>query len=162
MREEAGLSLLRNKHIYQAIKEEHAEHGYPIDALCKLGKVSRAAYYKWLHRKVPSNEAENERIDRMLAYIEKNYKEDLKLEDLAGEFNFNYHYLSAYFSQQMQEGFSDYLNRVRINKACKLLQESSLPISQISSEVGYAEHSYFCRVFKKITGETPSVWRRNA
>ena len=104
----------------------------------------------------------DERIDRMLAYIEKNYREDLKLEDLAGEFNFNYHYLSAYFSQHMQEGFSDYLNRVRINKACKLLQESSLPISQISSEVGYAEHSYFCRVFKKITGETPSVWRRNA
>ena len=104
----------------------------------------------------------DERIDRMLAYIEKNYKEDLKLEDLASEFSFNYHYLSAYFSQQMQEGFSDYLNRVRINKACKLLQESSLPISQISSEVGYGEHSYFCRVFKKITGETPSVWRRNA
>ena len=104
----------------------------------------------------------DERIDRMLAYIEKNYREDLKLEDLAGEFNFNYHYLSAYFSQQMQEGFSDYLNRVRINKACRLLQESTLPISQISSEVGYAEHSYFCRVFKKITGETPSVWRRNA
>ena len=102
------------------------------------------------------------RIDKILAYIEKNYREDLKLEDLAGEFNFNYHYLSAYFSQQMQEGFSDYLNRVRINKACKLLQESTLPISQISSEVGYAEHSYFCRVFKKITGETPSVWRRNA
>lgn len=104
----------------------------------------------------------DERIDKMLAYIEKNYRKDLKLEDLAGEFSFNYHYLSSYFSQQMQEGFSDYLNRVRINKACKLLQESSLPISQISSEVGYAEHSYFCRVFKKITGETPSVWRRNA
>ena len=109
-----------------------------------------------------SGQQTDERIDKMLAYIEKNYKEDLKLEDLAGEFSFNYHYLSAYFSQQMQEGFSDYLNRVRINKACKLLQESSLPISQISSEVGYAEHSYFCRVFKKITGETPSVWRRNA
>ena len=104
----------------------------------------------------------DERIVQILAYIEKNYKEDLKLEDLASEFSFNYHYLSAYFSQQMQEGFSDYLNRVRINQACKLLQESNLPISQISSEVGYAEHSYFCRVFKKITGETPSVWRRNA
>lgn len=68
----------------------------------------------------------DERIDRMLAYIEKNYREDLKLEDLAGEFNFNYHYLSAYFSQQMQEGFSDYLNRVRINKACRLLKERHL------------------------------------
>ena len=109
-----------------------------------------------------SGQQTDERIDEILAYIKKNYREDLKLEDLASEFSFNYHYLSAYFSQQMQEGFSDYLNRVRINQACRLLQESTLPISQISSEVGYAEHSYFCRVFKKITGETPSVWRRNA
>ncbi len=37
-------------------------HGYPIRALCKLGKVSRAAYYKWLHRKPPESEAQNKRI----------------------------------------------------------------------------------------------------
>ena len=96
-----------------------------------------------------SGQQTDERIDRMLAYIEKNYKEDLKLEDLAGEFNFNYHYLSAYFSQQMQEGFSDYLNRVRINKACKLLQESTLPISQISSEEAMRSTAIFVGYSRK-------------
>ena len=53
---------MRNRQIYQAIKEEHEEHGYPIGALCKLGHVSRAAYYKWLHRDTPGYEAANERI----------------------------------------------------------------------------------------------------
>ncbi len=53
---------MRNGQIYQAIKEEHEEHGYPIGALCRLGKVSRAAYYKWIHRDKPSYEAANERI----------------------------------------------------------------------------------------------------
>lgn len=38
------------------------EHGYPISALCRLGKVSRAAYYKWLHRDTPAYETENQRI----------------------------------------------------------------------------------------------------
>ena len=57
-----GLSLLRHEHIYQAIKEEHEDHGYPISALCHLGKVSRAAYYKWLLRGIPAYEAENNRI----------------------------------------------------------------------------------------------------
>ncbi len=57
-----GLRLLRHENIYQAIKEEHEEHGYPISALCHLGKVSRAAYYKWLHRGIPAYEAENNRI----------------------------------------------------------------------------------------------------
>ena len=57
-----GLSLLRHEHVYLAIKEEHEENGYPISALCHLGKVSRAAYYKWLHRGTPAYEAENNRI----------------------------------------------------------------------------------------------------
>ena len=57
-----GLSLVRHEQIYQAIKEEHETYGYPIHALCKLGNISRAAYYKWLHREIPVNEMENIRI----------------------------------------------------------------------------------------------------
>ena len=57
-----GLSLLRNSQIYQAIKEENEFHGYPIYALCEQGNVSRAAYYKWIHREIPTNEIENQRI----------------------------------------------------------------------------------------------------
>lgn len=102
----------------------------------------------------------DERIEKILEYIAHNYQKDLKLEDLAEKFSFNYHYLSAYFNQQMKEGFSDYLNRLRIEKACELLKDDAYTISEVSSEVGYSEHSYFCRVFKKITGRTPSVWRR--
>ena len=48
--------------IYQAIKEEHKEHNYPIAALCKLGRVSRASYYKWLHREIPESEQKNRLI----------------------------------------------------------------------------------------------------
>lgn len=60
-----GLSLVRYEYIYQAIREEHEKferNNYPIAALCKLGQVSRAAYYKWLHRDTPRYEAENRRI----------------------------------------------------------------------------------------------------
>lgn len=57
-----GLSLVRHGYIYQAIKEEHEKNGYPIRALCKLGHVTRAAYYKWLHRGTPVYETNNNRI----------------------------------------------------------------------------------------------------
>jgi transposase InsO family protein len=57
-----GLSLVRHEQVYLAIKTEHDEHCYPISALCKIGNVSRAAYYKWLHRELPNYEAENKRI----------------------------------------------------------------------------------------------------
>lgn len=47
---------------FPSIKEEHKEHNYPIAALCKLGRVSRAAYYKWLHREIPESEQKNRLI----------------------------------------------------------------------------------------------------
>ena len=56
-----GLSLIRHEQVYLAIKTEHDEHGYPISALCKVGNISRAAYYKWLHREIPTYETENKR-----------------------------------------------------------------------------------------------------
>jgi len=56
------LSLVRHEQVYQAISEEHERHGYSIGELCKLGHVSRAAYYKWLHRDIPAYEKENRKI----------------------------------------------------------------------------------------------------
>ena len=64
-----GLSLVRHEQVYLAIKTEHDEHCYPISALCKIGNVSRAAYYKWLHRELPNYEAENKRIADVIEKI---------------------------------------------------------------------------------------------
>ena len=60
---------MRKPHIYQAIKEENETYGYPISALCKLGKVSRAGYYKWLNRAVPANEGHNNLIADIIEKI---------------------------------------------------------------------------------------------
>lgn len=103
--------------------------------------------------------SEDTRINKMLDYISNHYAESLDLASLAKVFNFNYYYLSAYFSQHMVEGFSGYLNRLRIDQACRLLEKEDYTIAQISSMVGYSEQSYFSRVFKKMTGMTPSKWR---
>ena len=54
------------------MKEENEEHGYPIDALCRLGKISRASYYKWLRRKIPLQEEENKRIAEEIEKIHEN------------------------------------------------------------------------------------------
>ena len=63
------LSLVRNESIYQAIKEEHEEHNYPVQFLCKLGGVSRAAYYKWLKREIPEKELENRQLAEFIEKI---------------------------------------------------------------------------------------------
>ena len=99
-------------------------------------------------------------INKIIQYIHAHYDEQLNLTDVSKLFNFNYYYLSSYFSSHNKEGFNEFLNKIRIEKACDFLKQD-IPISDISSMVGYSDHSYFCKVFKKFTGLTPSNFRKN-
>lgn len=102
----------------------------------------------------------DEVIHSIVSYIRENYEKDLNLMEVAKVFGFNYSYLSTYFHSHKGEGFSEYVNQIRVEKACQLLEEREKTIADISELVGYRDHSYFCRVFKKITGKTPSQYRR--
>ncbi|RVT65593.1 helix-turn-helix transcriptional regulator [Niallia taxi] len=99
-------------------------------------------------------------IKRIISYLNEHFQEQLTLTNVANHFHFNPSYLSSYFSTHMKEGFSEYLNRVRIEEASKLLTAGTEPISEISGIVGYSDHSYFCKVFKKMKGLSPSQFRR--
>lgn len=98
---------------------------------------------------------------RLLEYMDEHYSEPLSLGTLSKHFHFNPSYLSSYFSTHNAEGFSEYLNKIRIRKAAELLSASTLTISEISARVGYGDHSYFTKVFKKQTGASPSQYRRD-
>ncbi|MBT2678722.1 response regulator transcription factor [Bacillus sp. ISL-35] len=99
-------------------------------------------------------------IKEIMQYMRDHYAEPITLKDVAKHFHFNPSYLSSYFSSHNDEGFIEYLNKVRIEEAEKLLTSANAPISEISSMVGYSDHSYFCKVFKKATGSSPSQYRR--
>ncbi|MCK8488755.1 response regulator transcription factor [Paenibacillus sp. MBLB2552] len=96
----------------------------------------------------------------LLEYIDEHYGEPLSLSSLSRHFHFNPSYLSSYFSTHNDEGFSEYLNRIRIAKAMELLRSDVLPISEIGGQVGYSDPSYFTKVFKKQTGLSPREYRR--
>jgi two-component system response regulator YesN len=102
----------------------------------------------------------NANMKKLLDYIHDHYAEPLNLTDMAKHFHFNPSYLSSYFSAHNSEGFVDYLHKVRIEKAEELLRKGDAMISEISGMVGYSDHSYFCKVFKKSTGLSPSRYRR--
>lgn len=108
------------------------------------------------------NEVSNYTIDKILAYISEHYNEQLSLKMLADKFHFNYYYLSSYFTAHNKEGFSEYLNKIRINKAIQILKNSDVSISEVSYMVGYSDNSYFCKVFKKYTDYTPSRYKKIA
>ena len=68
-------------------------------------------------------------------------------------------YMSLQFKKEMGENFLDYVWKLRLEKAKRLLQESDLSIDEISAAVGYANTSSFRRKFKQETGISPSQMR---
>ncbi|MCI1773654.1 MAG: response regulator transcription factor [Paenibacillus lautus] len=107
-----------------------------------------------------TNTSVNPNMDRLLEYIQDHYADPITLTGVARQFHFNASYLSSYFASYNGEGFSEYLNKIRLEKAMELLLTTELTISEISASVGYSDQSYFTKVFKKQTGVSPSQFRR--
>lgn len=92
-------------------------------------------------------------------YIEDNFNKDLSLEDIAEHVFLSPVYFSRLFKKETNENFIDYLKKVRIIKAKRLLKNTDNRIYEISQQVGYKSSKYFSRLFREYTGSTPSNYR---
>jgi two-component system response regulator YesN len=96
---------------------------------------------------------------KVINFLEENFSKDISLEDAAREVNMSYHYFSKFFKEQVGENFVDYLTNLRIRKAKELLKNSSLSVKEVSYKVGYSDPNYFSKIFKKVTGVTPTEFK---
>lgn len=100
-------------------------------------------------------------IDQVLAYIEKTPLRQVTLTDAAKSVHLNPSYLSQLFKQQLNTKFVDYLTELRIQEGKRLLLTTTLKMSEIAERVGYSEVAYFSNNFKKMTGYSPSEFRKS-
>lgn len=99
-------------------------------------------------------------LDKILAFVEDNYKEPCTLYDAARELKYDYGYLSKYFLKNIGTSFNDYVNRRRISDATYLLRSGeNTDIGEIAMECGYDSIRSFNRNFKKICAKTPKEYR---
>lgn len=102
-----------------------------------------------------------ELVRRIRTFIEQNYTTPISLESIASAFHFNSSYLTKIFKKYMGETPLKYIIDLRIEKAKKLMEsQPDLNIKDICTMVGYYDQHYFSRIFKNITGSTPSEYRR--
>lgn len=105
--------------------------------------------------------AESDSLIRfILGYVEKHYMENIYLKTIAEEAGLSYAYVSHYFSERQGVGFADYLNSVRIQKACEMLAHTRLSLQEIAMRVGFGSMNTFMRNMKKFTGTTPDAYRK--
>ncbi|SER56940.1 response regulator [Psychrobacillus sp. OK032] len=100
-------------------------------------------------------------IDQVLAYLEKTPLKQVSLTDAARSVHLNPSYLSQLFKQQLNTKFVDYLTELRIQEGKRLLLNTTLKMSEIAERVGYSEVAYFSNNFKKMTGYSPSEFRKS-
>jgi len=96
-----------------------------------------------------------------LYYIHNYYKEDISIDDLCDKLNINKSYFCNLFKKSTHQTFSNFLNHFRIEKSKKLLTDSSLSLLDVALEVGFTNQNYYTIVFKKLTNQTPSAFRKS-
>lgn len=102
------------------------------------------------------NSRHKEAVDFMMDYVHHHYAEEITLESLSKKLYLSRNYLNQIFKKATGETFTNYLIRVRMEKAKALLIEGKLMIYEIAEKVGYKNVPYFSSIFKKYNGISPS------
>lgn len=100
-------------------------------------------------------------IKQSINYMNDNYMNPINLESVAKYVHLNPTYFSTIFKKELSVGFSDYLNKIRIEQSKLLLSNSNYSILDIAIMVGFEDQSYFSKVFKKMVGVTPKDYKSN-
>jgi AraC-like DNA-binding protein/ligand-binding sensor protein len=108
---------------------------------------------------VTSAKVESPLVTRAKIYIAQHQDEEVSLRQVAGAVNSSAFYFCKMFKQATGLTFTDYLARTRIEKVKNLLLNPHKRISEVAYETGFQSLSQFNRVFRRITGEAPTVWR---
>lgn len=135
-----------------------------IQLLRILDKLAKWEEYELLNIETPVivvNRHDSERLNTIFDYVRQNFQQEIPLADVASHINMTVPAFCRYFKKHTNLTFTQYVNKVRIVHACKLLNEETMSIAEVSFECGFNNFSHFNRHFKKITGKSPSQYRKD-
>jgi len=107
-------------------------------------------------------DSKKDRLSEVFQYVNENYKKDIVLIEIAAIANMTPTSFCRMFKLKTKKSFVEYLNEIRVSKACKFLLETDLSMSEIAYECGYKTASNFNKLFKKFMGMTPSEFKKSA
>jgi len=108
-----------------------------------------------------NEEGIREEIVKIKQYVRTHLSENFTVSTVAALVNMSESYFSHSFKKEVGINFTDYVNRVRIEKAVELLEKSNLKVNEIADQVGIYNTNYFSTLFKKKTGKSPNQYRQD-
>ena len=101
-------------------------------------------------------------MNDVIEYISQRLDDDISLRELASTLGYEYHYLSSLFNRCFSMNFKRFLNLYKVAQACALLRKPERNVMEVYRECGFSSMRNFNRVFKEITGLTPSEYKRTS
>ena len=98
--------------------------------------------------------------DRLTAYVDEHFNQNINLSTVADHFGYTPAYLSRYFKQSRGINFTDYLNSRKVEYACRLLSSRDAVVKDVAAQAGFNSDSQFIATFVQYTGVTPGVYKR--
>ncbi len=145
-----------------------------VESICREYKEKPSGYLEYIRcrfleililtmRQIGIREGSNARSDMIKEItdtVKAEYAQKLRLSDVAEKYNYSVSYLSRKFTEEIGMGFSEYVQKIRIEQSCRLLENTQLHVSEIARQVGYENLKFFNRVFKAVLGTTPREFRK--
>ncbi|MBE6655507.1 MAG: helix-turn-helix transcriptional regulator [Ruminococcaceae bacterium] len=103
---------------------------------------------------------ETDVMKNIIHFCYENYDTDISLQTISDKLHISRYYISHLFNRKLHIGFNDYINSLRISRACEMLKLDDTPITEIAYSVGYNFIRTFNRCFQEIVGMTPKEYRR--
>jgi len=99
-------------------------------------------------------------VSKVALFMKENIRRNFELKDFAGIANYSVTRFSQLFRRRMGYAPVQYFLQLKIQYACQYLSFTDMSIGEIAEELGYADQFYFSRLFKKLTGRSPLVYRK--
>lgn len=141
---EEFVSMLESIEMAEDETEFALRLGVLLQALCRCEKA----------------ELSGDPVSAMVAYINANFASIRSISQIADRFFISKFHLCRVFKEAMKVTVIDYLNQVRIRNACRYLRASDKEVGDIALLCGFRDAAYFSNVFKKLTGISPSAYRK--
>lgn len=151
----------REKNIVYDIFEEYNNEGNELFIQANLCILAIQLSRKEHTVPYENKNSINERIEKIIKYVNANYLSEITLEETAKRFFMNASYLSRIFKEKTGVKFVEYLNKYRIKKSIEFLSNTDMSVTEISAKTGFNSSNHYCKVFKHVMGTSPLNYRKN-
>lgn len=150
-------SLIRN--IFQEMQEKErfyqdAVRGLTYSLLFEIARFNGSITNQLVGR------GTSLQLENAISFVEEHYQEDFKILDMAVSCHMSETHFRRIFQEKMNMTPIEYVNFVRVKKACELIDKSDLSMEEVAEKVGFVTPSTFNRNFRKIIGTSPYQWKK--